>query len=131
MGRPCIYLKHFTGLSRVDHSFKYGNLIPMIPVTDRPVTVPIRKFVVRLHFVETQDAEVGGRVFDVAIQGKTVLSAFDIVREAGGPFRPLTREFRAVEAHERLTITLRSAGGKKERLPHLAALEVLAETPER
>jgi len=131
VGRPCIYLKHFSGLSRIDYCFKYGSLIPMLPVTDQPVTAPTRKFMVRLHFAETEDADVGDRVFDVSIQGKTVLSAFDIVREAGGRFRPLIKEFRAVEASDRLTITLDPAGAQTGMLPILAALEVLAETPER
>lgn len=131
VGRPCIYLRHFSGLSRIGHGFKYGSLIPMVPLTGQPVTIPTREFVVRLHFVETQDADVGDRVFDVAVQGETVLSGFDIVREAGGRFLPLIREFRAVRADESLTITLDSAGAETRRLPLLAALEILAEKPAR
>jgi hypothetical protein len=48
---------------------------------------------VDLHFAETYFTEPGSRVFDVAINGKTVLDRLDIFREAGGKNRALVRSF--------------------------------------
>ena len=38
----------------------------------------------------------GQRVFDVALQGQTALRRFDIVDQAGGPFRSIVKEFNGV-----------------------------------
>ena len=43
-----------------------------------------RTYTVRLHSAEPDDVKLGERVFDVAMQGKTVPQRFDVVREAGG-----------------------------------------------
>ena len=63
-------------------------------------------YTVRLHFAELQDLGPGQRVFDVAVQGKTVLTDFDIVRAAGGPRRAIVRQFENVRAGRDLTVTL-------------------------
>ncbi len=47
-----------------------------------------RKFIVRLHFAELEDVAPGERVFDVLVQGKTVVENLDVVKEAGGVFAP-------------------------------------------
>jgi len=52
-------------------------------------------YTVRLHFAEIWWSATGQRVFNVAINGKTVLSNFDIVEAAGGSFRALVKEFPA------------------------------------
>ncbi len=41
-------------------------------------------YIVRLHFAETWTCKQGGRIFDVIIQGKKVLSNFDVYQAAGG-----------------------------------------------
>lgn len=48
---------------------------------------------VRMHFCDPDNAASGARVFDVVLQGKTVLENFDIVAEAGGPNRRIVRQF--------------------------------------
>jgi outer membrane protein assembly factor BamB len=45
-----------------------------------------------LHFAELDEVAPGERVFDVRVQGKTLIEGLDIVKEAGGPLKPLTRE---------------------------------------
>jgi len=77
------------------------------PPAEPPET---RSFTVRLHFAEIEGAEVGQRVFDVAIQGKTVLTDLDIRREAGAENTALTKEFNGVEASDQILIEL-SPGG--------------------
>jgi hypothetical protein len=70
---------------------------------DRPKP---RSFTVRLHFAEFADARPGQRVFDVAVQDKTVLKSLDIAREAGGRNRALVKEFNHVKASEQVVIDL-------------------------
>ncbi|MFO7905753.1 MAG: malectin domain-containing carbohydrate-binding protein [Planctomycetota bacterium] len=41
-------------------------------------------YTVRFHFAETEDAEPEGRVFNVKVQGKTIIPRLDVVAEAGG-----------------------------------------------
>ncbi|HEX7507383.1 MAG TPA: malectin domain-containing carbohydrate-binding protein [Polyangia bacterium] len=53
------------------------------------------KYTVRLHFAELYQTATGKRVFNVAINGTTVLSNFDIYSAAGGNYRAVVREFTA------------------------------------
>lgn len=57
-----------------------------VPVTNGAYTV-------RLHFAELNKPAPGGRVFDVRLEGATVLNRFDIVVAAGGAGRAVSREF--------------------------------------
>ena len=87
----------------------------------------VRPFTVRLHFAELADARPGERVFDVLIQGKKVLSKFDIATAAGGPRKPVSAEFRQIEVRDTLRIdTMRSSPGRG-RPPLLCGIEILAE----
>jgi len=87
-----------------------------------------RSFTVRLHFAEVEDARPGQRVFDVAIQGKTILERLDIAREAGGN-RPLVKEFNGIEASEQIVIELTPKGEPTDSkaLPVINGVEVLQE----
>ena len=51
------------------------------------------KVKVELFFAETYTTQPGQRVFDVALNGQTVLKDFDIFREAGGQNRALVKTF--------------------------------------
>ena len=60
--------------------------------------VPNGKYTVRLHFAETYSgiAGEGERVFSVTINDKIVLKDFDPYKEAGGPEKPVVKEFKGV-----------------------------------
>jgi Malectin domain len=65
-------------------------------------------FLVRLHFAELFFPNILSRLFDVQINGQTVLDDFDIVGEAGGWFMPLIKEFLVAPAADyKITITFR------------------------
>ena len=49
-----------------------------------------------MHFAEINGAQPGQRVFDVKLQGKTVIHDLDIAREAG-PNRALVKEISNVK----------------------------------
>lgn len=60
--------------------------------------VPNGKYTVRLHFAETYSGigSEGERVFSVTINDKTVLKDFDPYKAAGGPEKPVVKEFKGV-----------------------------------
>lgn len=61
---------------------------------------------VRLHFAETEGALAGQRIFDVRLQGQTVLSGFDIHEQAGGMDRAVVKEFQNVVVTSNLVLEL-------------------------
>ena len=76
---------------------------------------------VRLHFAELDGAKPGERVFDVKVQGKTVLEGFDIAEEVG-PNTALVKEFDLPAGAKSLDVQLVPKKGK----PILAGIEALA-----
>ncbi|NOZ20881.1 MAG: PQQ-binding-like beta-propeller repeat protein [Planctomycetes bacterium] len=84
-----------------------------------------RSFTVRMHFAELDDVDVGGRVFDVAIQGKTVAEGLDVTKEAGGKNTALVKEFKGIKASDRIVIDLIPKTGAD---PAICAVEVAEES---
>ena len=80
-------------------------------------------YTVRLTFAEVERAEAGDRVFDVALQGRNVLPAFDVVKEAGGRMRSLVRECTGIASDGELTVDLTARKG----LTILSGIEIIAE----
>jgi len=98
-------------------------------VVDRPPDRPSeRSFQVRLHFAEIDEAGPAERVFDVAIQGRTVLKGFDVRREAGARNTALVKQFGGVAARDQITVDLipelQQEGAAQ---PVLCAIEVAEE----
>jgi hypothetical protein len=94
------------------------------------VTIPLNnieetEYLVRLYFAEPENAEVGQRVFDVALQAEQVLDNFDIAQDAGSDGSGIVREFWAVKATAELTLTLTPSIGQ----PVICGIEVLALSP--
>ena len=90
-------------------------------------TVPLSddqpaRYTIALHFAETEDGTLGRRVFDVRLQGKTVVSGLDIAAAAGGADRAWKREFQNIAANGTLTVELVPVRGKA---PLICSLEVL------
>ncbi len=96
-----------------------------VTVTLAPDTTP-RTYTVRLTFVEPDRVAAGQRVFDVGLQGKTVLHDFDIVREAEGTGRGLVKEFKGVKVVKDLLVTL-TPTGSAEHGPVLCGIEAVQE----
>ena len=68
-----------------------------VPVGQRAfgfdVPVPNGSYTVKLHFAELNKTAVGTRTFDVRLEGKTVLSAYDIFKTSGGIDKAVTESF--------------------------------------
>jgi hypothetical protein len=86
---------------------------------------PERAYTVRLYFLEPDHLDPGRRVFDVSLQGKKALTAFDVCAAAGGPNRGVVKEFTGVRVTRDLTVTLTPAGGSAP--PVLCGVEAVAE----
>ena len=67
---------------------------------------PAATFTVELGFAAPEGDRAGQRVFDIKLQGKTVLKSFDIAKEAGGTNRALWKQFDDVAADKTLTLEL-------------------------
>ncbi len=87
-----------------------------------------RSFAVNLHFAEPDDMEPGQRVFDVAIEGITVLKDFDIVAEARSPRVGIVKKFAGLRATEFITITLTPVAPDTETI--ICGIEIRAENTE-
>jgi outer membrane protein assembly factor BamB len=68
-------------------------------------------FTVRLYFMEPKHADVGARVFDVTLQGKTLLKDFDIVADAGGRMKSAIKEFADIAVDGSCEVTLKASAG--------------------
>lgn len=90
---------------------------------------PQRRYTVRLHFAELEAVQEGERVFDVALQGETVLRGFDILKEAGGRNRGVVKEFKGVRVGKELVLTFTPSTTAKRAVTLLNGIEVVAEGP--
>lgn len=68
------------------------------------------QYMVVLHFVEPSLA-AGKRTFDVEINGKTVLSGFDVASAAGGALKAVDRAFPAVAGKDGIAIAFKPRVG--------------------
>ncbi|MFL5306520.1 MAG: malectin domain-containing carbohydrate-binding protein, partial [Polyangia bacterium] len=71
-------------------SERYGNSTYTLPGL-----VASASYTVRLHFAELFQTATGMRTFNVAINGTTVLSNFDIFAATGAAFKATLRDFTA------------------------------------
>jgi hypothetical protein len=58
-----------------------------------PDLTPSGHYGVRLHFADIFNDAAGQRAFNVVINDETVLTAFDIIAQAGAPLRALDKDF--------------------------------------
>jgi len=86
-----------------------------------------RSYTIRLYFSEPDDIKPGQRVFDIAIQRRQALRDFDIVKEAGGPNRPVVKEFSGILVEEDLTVALTPSDNATVNAPLICGIEVIAE----
>jgi len=90
--------------------------------------VPNGKYTVRLHFAETNSKlskTPGGRVFEVAIQGKVVLPDFEVLKAAAGAgYKAVVKEFKGIEVTNGL---LDIGFAAKVQNPEINGIEILGE----
>ncbi len=89
-----------------------------------PNLTPGDTYTVRLHFADTYWTTTGQRIFNVAINGQSVLSDFDIIAAAGGPNILVIEAFTAT-ADSSGTITIQFATVKDN--AQINAIQVLVD----
>jgi len=88
-------------------------------------SVPEQKYTIRMHFATLDDAS-SQDMFDVAIQGKSVLKGLNVAKEAGGTRHAIIKEFKGIVAGGSLEIELIPSKGA-DSSTILNGLEVIRE----
>jgi len=83
-----------------------GGIRSMEIVLSTEAEVTEGSYTINLHFSELESKKPGERVFDVKVQGKTVLDNFDIVKEAGRTDKEIVKTFSGIVAGETLKLEL-------------------------
>jgi len=99
----------------------------------RQCTLPLAKpadgkarYTVRLAFAELVHEAAGKRVFDIKVQGKVVAEGFDVFKEAGGKNQAIVKEFKGIDATDKLTVEFvpKAAKAAQDQMPILQGVEV-------
>ncbi len=85
------------------------------------------RYTVRLFFCELSDCKAGERVFHVSLQGKRMLSAFDVVKDSGSVRKALIKEFNGIVVRGDLEIELEPAESSHIKKAILCAVQALRE----
>jgi hypothetical protein len=108
--------KPLTRQPHISHGFR-----PVL-LQDQPKT---KRYRVILHFAELREVGNSECLFDIQIQGRTVLKGFDPVAAAGGRNRAVTRMFTGIQAERALDIRFISPADDTKQPPVLSAVEIL------
>lgn len=111
---PWIYTSGLRGLSKCE--------IPLIGPGQKPDV-----YSVRLGFAAMEGDQPGQRIFDVKLQGKTVLKSFDPVASAGAAMKAVVMDFDNVAVTDNLVLELIPAATASDELhqPVLSSIEIL------
>ncbi len=82
-----------------------------------------RTYTTRLHFAETTFDAIRERVFNVNINGKPVLSNFDVFQEAGGKNKALVKEFSGIAPDKDGNVLIEFQKGSADE-PEINAIEI-------
>jgi len=96
--------------------------LPLLGENDKPAL-----YTVRLAFAEPDELEPGQRAFSVTLQGKQVLTDFDIAAEAKQPGAAVVKEFKGIRVDRGLHVALAPSPSAKVGSTILCGIEVIAE----
>jgi len=89
--------------------------------------VPAGSYTVKLHFAEVFEDAPGQRIENISINGKRVLTNFDPVVAAGGPFKAVVRVFKNItpDAQGNIVVRIQAAPGSPDENAKISAIEIL------
>jgi predicted GH43/DUF377 family glycosyl hydrolase len=93
-------------------------------------TIPVEAkatYTVRLHFAETTFTQAGARKFNVNLNGKRVLTDFDVFAEAGGAFKAVVKDVSGIAPDAAGHIVIAFSNGSADQ-PKISGIEVLAQS---
>jgi len=109
---PWIYSSWAAGLEQIT--------LPLLGKEDSPAT-----YRVKLHFAEPESSvKPGERLFDIKLQGRTVVEKFDIAAAAGGAGLAIERDLGEIAVTDNLVLELVSRTDSPSRHPLVCGLEV-------
>jgi hypothetical protein len=118
----------FTPIKNTDTPFVFATALVGMQKLTVPLTDKGRmNFKVSLGFSALPGDKPGQRVFDVILNGKTVLSDFDILKETGEPDKAVWKEF-PLSTDADLVLELKSKAGDqpaKDQMPLINGVKVL------
>jgi outer membrane protein assembly factor BamB len=94
--------------------------LPLIGKDQKPAT-----YTVRLSFAALENDKPGQRVFDVSLQGKTVLKSFDPVVAAGAVKKAHVAEFEKVNVTDNLVLDITTTATDTDHMPVISGIEVV------
>ena len=116
-GMPWVTASGMTGAEKIS--------VELVPTAYEGVDAnDMVPYTVRLYFSEPDHVKPGERVFGIRIQGKEVMSDFDVIKTAGSRMRGVVREFTGIKVGRTLDLEMTAKSG----LSILSGIEVLLET---
>jgi len=123
-GHDSLYKKAVSGTNEdlLYRSRQYADRDPSDPALTYRFSLKNGKYKVRLHFAELKADyhKLGGRILDVAAQGRVVISNLDVFREAG-PNAALVKTITVDVTSQQLTLKFLQVVGS----PYVSAIEIL------
>ena len=103
----------FVGASGVENAASVALNMIYDPKSGPATPVTTENYTVSLVFMEPNfQAQPGDRVFDVSVNGVPVLSNYDIIADAGRPYKSVVKTFHDISVTDMLTVTLTPRAGK-------------------
>jgi hypothetical protein len=109
---PWVYTSGLKGVTHLE--------LPLIAKDQKADT-----YTVRLYFAALENDKAGQRVFDVQLQGKTVLKSFDPFVAAGAAQKANVSEFEHVSVTDKLVLDLVTSATTLDAAPIISGIEVL------
>ncbi len=109
---PWVFTSGIKGLTHAE--------LPLIGKDQKPTT-----FTVRLYFAALENDKPGQRVFDVQLQGKTMLKSLDPIVAAGGAKKAYVSEFERVAVQDNLMLDIVTPATEADHMPLLSGIEVV------
>jgi outer membrane protein assembly factor BamB len=130
-GRDVRRSSQYTPVENTAEPFVFASATVGLKRCILPVTTPADgagAFKVKLGFAALPGDKPGRRVFDVRLNGKTVLKNFDVIKEAGKTDRAVWKEFTLVlEGNLVLDLVAKSDSPAPDQMPLINGLVVLRE----
>ena len=119
----------YTPIENTDVPFVFASAFRGLKHFKIPVTNPggaAQSYTVRLGFSALPGDKVGQRVFDVKLDGETVLKDFDIVKETGKPDSAVWKEFpRSIRENLVLELVPKDAKPTPDQMPLINGIVIL------
>ena len=119
----------YTRIEKTDTPFVFATAIQGLKSCVLPITKPADgkgRYRVRLGFSALPGDKPGQRLFDVKLNGETVLTNFDILSEAAGPDQAIWKEFNlGIQGDLVLELVAKAKMPSPQQMPLICGMQVL------